>query len=102
MLGAQVEKERIMQEVAVLVDRSDIQRGTGPAESAREAFLRLARPGRRGGQEAGFSAARNEPRSQYAAVKNLGPGGEALKITEMGLLMKSEIEKSREQVQNLE
>ena len=33
----------------------------------------------------------------------LVPGaGEALKITEMGLLMKAEIEKSREQVQNLE
>src|SRR6266849_1720749 len=31
-----------------------------------------------------------------------GLAGEALKITEMGLLMKSEIEKSREQVQNLE
>ena len=31
-----------------------------------------------------------------------GLAGEALKITEMGLAIKSEIEKAREQVQNLE
>jgi len=34
--------------------------------------------------------------------KTSGLAGEALKVTEMGLLMKSDIEKSREQVQNLE
>jgi len=34
--------------------------------------------------------------------KTSGLAGEALKITEAGLAMKSEIEKSREQVQNLE
>jgi len=34
--------------------------------------------------------------------KTSGLAGEALKVTEMGLLMKSEIEKAREQVQNLE
>jgi uncharacterized protein YicC (UPF0701 family) len=34
--------------------------------------------------------------------KTSGLAGEALKITEAGLLMKSEIEKSREQVQNVE
>ena len=34
--------------------------------------------------------------------KTSGLAGEALKISEAGLAMKSEIEKSREQVQNLE
>jgi uncharacterized protein YicC (UPF0701 family) len=34
--------------------------------------------------------------------KTSGLPGEALKITEAGLAMKAEIEKSREQVQNLE
>jgi uncharacterized protein (TIGR00255 family) len=34
--------------------------------------------------------------------KTSGLAGDALKITEMGLLMKSEIEKCREQVQNIE
>ena len=34
--------------------------------------------------------------------KTSGLAGEALKITEAGLIMKAEIEKSREQVQNLE
>jgi uncharacterized protein YicC (UPF0701 family) len=34
--------------------------------------------------------------------KTTGVAGEALRITELGLAMKSEIEKAREQVQNLE
>ena len=34
--------------------------------------------------------------------KTSGLAGEALKITEMGLAIKSEIEKAREQVQNIE
>lgn len=34
--------------------------------------------------------------------KTSGLAGEALQITEAGLAMKAEIEKSREQVQNLE
>ena len=34
--------------------------------------------------------------------KTTGLAGEALRITEMGLAMKAEIEKSREQVQNIE
>jgi uncharacterized protein (TIGR00255 family) len=34
--------------------------------------------------------------------KTSGLAGEALKITEMGLAIKTEIEKAREQVQNIE
>ena len=34
--------------------------------------------------------------------KTSGLAGEALKITEMGLIIKTEIEKAREQVQNIE
>jgi uncharacterized protein YicC (UPF0701 family) len=34
--------------------------------------------------------------------KTSGVAGEALRVTELGLAMKSEIEKAREQVQNLE
>jgi uncharacterized protein YicC (UPF0701 family) len=34
--------------------------------------------------------------------KTTGVAGEALRITSLGLSMKSEIEKAREQVQNLE
>ncbi len=34
--------------------------------------------------------------------KTSGLAGEALKITEMGLAIKSDIEKAREQVQNIE
>src|ERR1039458_408485 len=51
---------------------------TGPAECAREAFSRFARPGWRGGQEDGLPAAGNEPRGEHPAFEDLGPGGRGL------------------------
>ena len=55
------------------------------------------------GQAAGFSAAGAEPRGEYDAVEDQRSDGEnSLRITELGLEMKAEIEKAREQVQNLE
>ena len=41
MFGAQVDKDRILQEAAVLVDRSDIQEELVRLQCAREAFSRL-------------------------------------------------------------
>jgi len=102
MLGGHIEKERILQEAAVLVDRSDIQEELVRLNTHVKHFLGLARSGWRSGQETRLPAPGNEPRSEYAAFETSGLAGEALKITEMGLLMKAEIEKSREQVQNLE
>jgi uncharacterized protein (TIGR00255 family) len=102
VLGAHVEKERILQEVAVLVDRSDIQEELVRLIAHVKHFLGLLDQGGEVGKKADFLLQEMNREANTLLSKTSGLAGEALKITEMGLLMKSEIEKSREQVQNLE
>jgi uncharacterized protein (TIGR00255 family) len=102
LLGAQVDKERIMQEVAVLVDRSDIQEELVRLNAHVEHFFGLLDQGGEVGKKLDFLLQEMNREANTLLSKTSGLAGEALKITEMGLLMKSEIEKSREQVQNLE
>jgi len=102
MLGAQVDKERILQEAAVLVDRSDIQEELVRLETHVKHFLGLLDQGGEVGKKLDFLLQEMNREANTLLSKTSGLAGEALKITEMGLLMKAEIEKSREQVQNLE
>jgi uncharacterized protein (TIGR00255 family) len=102
LLGAQVDKERILQEVAVLVDRSDIQEELVRMNAHVRHFFGLLDQGGEVGKKLDFLLQEMNREANTLLSKTSGLAGEALKITEMGLLMKSEIEKSREQVQNLE
>ncbi len=102
LLGAQVDKERILQEVAVLVDRSDIQEELVRLNAHVKQFVGLLDQGGEVGKKMDFLLQEMNREANTLLSKTSGLAGEALKITEMGLLMKSEIEKSREQVQNLE
>lgn len=102
LLGAQIDKERILQEVAVLVDRSDIQEELVRLNAHVKHFLALLDEGGEVGKKMDFLLQEMNREANTLLSKTSGLAGEALKITEMGLLMKSEIEKSREQVQNLE
>jgi uncharacterized protein (TIGR00255 family) len=102
LLGAQVDKERVLQEVAVLVDRSDIQEELVRLNAHVKHFVGLLDQGGEVGKKMDFLLQEMNREANTLLSKTSGLAGEALKITEMGLLMKSEIEKSREQVQNLE
>ncbi len=102
LLGAQVDKERILQEVAVLVDRSDIQEELVRLNAHVKHFLGLLDQGGEVGKKMDFLLQEMNREANTMLSKTSGLAGEALKVTEMGLLMKSEIEKAREQVQNLE
>ncbi len=102
LLGAQVDKERVLQEVAVLVDRSDIQEELVRLSAHIKHFLDLIDQGGEVGKKMDFLLQEMNREANTMLSKTSGLAGEALKVTEMGLLMKSEIEKSREQVQNLE
>jgi len=102
LLGAQVERERILQEVAVLVDRSDIQEELVRLNAHVKHFVGLLDEGGEVGKKMDFLLQEMNREANTLLSKTSGLAGDALKITEMGLLMKSEIEKSREQVQNLE
>jgi uncharacterized protein (TIGR00255 family) len=102
LLGASADKERVLQEVALLVDRSDIQEEIVRLETHVQHFLGLLDDGGEVGKKLDFLLQEMNREANTLLSKTSGLAGEALKITEAGLAMKAEIEKSREQVQNLE
>jgi uncharacterized protein (TIGR00255 family) len=102
LLGAAVDKERVLQEAALLADRSDIQEEIVRLEAHVQHFLGLIEQGGEIGKKLDFLLQEMNREANTLLSKTSGLAGEALKITEAGLAMKAEIEKSREQVQNLE
>ncbi|HUE51465.1 MAG TPA: YicC/YloC family endoribonuclease [Terriglobales bacterium] len=102
LIGAQVEPERILQEAALLVDRSDIQEELVRLDTHVKHFLGLLDEGGEVGKKLDFLLQEMNREANTLLSKTSGLAGEALKITEMGLVIKTEIEKAREQVQNLE
>jgi uncharacterized protein (TIGR00255 family) len=102
LVGGSVDKERVLQEAALLVDRSDIQEEIVRLETHVKHFLGLLDTGGEIGKKLDFLLQEMNREANTLLSKTSGLAGEALKITEAGLAMKAEIEKSREQVQNLE
>lgn len=102
LIGSSVDKERMLQEAALLVDRSDIQEEIVRLETHVQHFLGLLDEGGEVGKKLDFLLQEMNREANTLLSKTSGLAGEALKITEAGLAMKAEIEKSREQVQNLE
>ncbi len=102
LLGSALDKERVLQEAALLVDRSDIQEEIVRLETHVQHFLGLLDQGGEIGKKLDFLLQEMNREANTLLSKTSGLAGEALKITEAGLAMKAEIEKSREQVQNLE
>ncbi|HEV2399968.1 MAG TPA: YicC/YloC family endoribonuclease [Candidatus Sulfotelmatobacter sp.] len=102
LLGSTVDRERVLQEAALLVDRSDIQEEIVRLDTHIQHFLGLLDQGGEIGKKLDFLLQEMNREANTLLSKTSGLAGEALKITEAGLAMKSEIEKSREQVQNLE
>jgi len=102
LLGSTVDKERVLQEAALLVDRSDIQEEIVRLETHVRHFLALLDQGGEIGKKLDFLLQEMNREANTLLSKTSGLAGEALKITEAGLAMKAEIEKAREQVQNLE
>jgi len=102
LLGSSIDRERVLQEAALLVDRSDIQEEIVRLETHVQHFLGLLDEGGEIGKKLDFLLQEMNREANTLLSKTSGLAGEALRITEAGLAMKSEIEKSREQVQNLE
>jgi len=97
-----VEQDRIVQEAALLADRSDIQEEIVRLENHVRHFLALLDATGEVGKKLDFLLQELNREANTLLSKTSGLAGEAMKITEAGLAMKSEIEKAREQVQNIE
>ena len=102
LIAVQVEPERLLQEAALLVDRSDIQEELVRLQTHIQHFLGLLEEKGEVGKRLDFLLQEMNREANTLLSKISGLAGEALRVTEMGLMMKSEIEKSREQVQNVE
>ncbi len=102
LLGSTADRERMLQEAALLVDRSDVQEEIVRLENHIQHFLGLLDQHGEVGKKLDFLLQEMNREANTLLSKTSGLAGEALKITEAGLIMKAEIEKSREQVQNLE
>ncbi len=101
-LGGDFERERILQEVAMMVERSDVDEEIARLRIHIEHFQSLLRAGGEVGKKADFLLQEMNREANTLLSKTGGVAGNASLITELGLGMKAEIEKAREQVQNLE
>jgi len=102
LIGAHADQDRILQEAAMLAERSDIQEEVVRIKTHIQHFLQLLDKGGEVGKKLDFLLQELNREANTLSAKTAGVAGEGLRITELGLLMKSEIEKAREQVQNIE
>ena len=101
-LGASVDQDRILQEAALLADRSDIQEELVRLENHVQHFLGLLDAEGEIGKKLDFLLQEMNREANTLLSKTSGLAGDAVRISEAGLAMKSDIEKAREQVQNIE
>jgi uncharacterized protein (TIGR00255 family) len=100
--GAEFNRQRLLEEVAVLVDRSDIAEELARMKTHIGHFRELLKAGGETGKKLDFLLQEMNREANTLLSKTGGIGGQGTRITELGLAMKSEIEKAREQIQNLE
>jgi uncharacterized protein (TIGR00255 family) len=96
------DQDRVLQEAAILAERSDVQEELVRLSTHIEHFRKLLDQGGEAGKKLDFLLQELNREANTLLSKTAGVSGEGLRITELGLQMKSEIEKCREQVQNLE
>jgi uncharacterized protein (TIGR00255 family) len=101
LLGA-ADPDRVLQEAAILAERSDVEEELVRVHTHIDHFRKLLDQGGEVGKKLDFLLQELNREANTLLSKTSGVTGEALRITELGLQMKSEIEKCREQVQNLE
>jgi len=102
LIGAHADPDRILQEAAMLAERSDIQEELVRMKNHVQHFLSHLDAGGEVGKKLDFLVQEMNREANTLLSKTTGVAGEALRITELGLAMKSEIERTKEQVQNLE
>ncbi len=102
LIGAHADRERILQEAALVAERSDIREEIVRLEAHLLQFLALLEEKGESGKKLDFLLQEMNREANTLLSKTTGVAGEGLRISELGLAMKSEIEKLREQAQNVE
>jgi uncharacterized protein (TIGR00255 family) len=100
--GPEFNRQRLLEEVAVLVERSDIAEELTRMRTHIDHFRELLAAEGEVGKKLDFLLQEMNRETNTLLSKTGGVGGQGTRITELGLAMKAEIEKSREQIQNVE
>ncbi|HEY2468077.1 MAG TPA: YicC/YloC family endoribonuclease [Terracidiphilus sp.] len=100
--GNEFNRQRLLEEVAVLVDHSDISEELERMITHIGHFRELLSSGGEVGKKLDFLLQEMNREANTLLSKTGGVGGKGTRITELGLAMKADIEKAREQVQNAE
>jgi uncharacterized protein (TIGR00255 family) len=100
--GPEFNRQRLLEEVAVMVERSDIAEELERMTTHIGHFRELLAGGGEVGKKLDFLLQEMNREANTLLSKTGGAGGKGTRITDLGLAMKSEIEKAREQIQNLE
>ncbi len=100
--GPDFNQQRVLEEVAVLVERSDISEELARMTTHIGHFRELLSAGGEVGKKLDFLLQEMNREANTLLSKTGGVGGKGTRITELGLAMKAEIEKAREQIQNVE
>jgi uncharacterized protein (TIGR00255 family) len=101
--GVPVTDERLLSEAAVLAEKSDVEEEIVRLRTHIDRFVSMLDEGGELGKRLDFLLQELNREANTMLSKTSAAAGEnSLRITELGLEMKAEIEKAREQVQNLE
>jgi uncharacterized protein (TIGR00255 family) len=102
LLGGAADRERLLQEAALLADRSDVSEELARLRAHVEHFRQMLAEGGELGKKLDFLLQEMNREANTMLSKTAGIAGAGTQVTEIGLGLKAEIEKGREQVQNLE
>jgi uncharacterized protein (TIGR00255 family) len=97
-----VEPARVAQEAALAAERSDISEETSRLRSHVQQFAALLGGPGEAGKKFDFLLQEMQREANTMLSKTPGVGDDALAITSLALEIKAQIEKLREQVQNIE
>ena len=100
--GASLDPGRLAQEAALIAERADVSEELARLLGHIEQFSRLIEGGGEIGKKLDFLLQEMQREANTLLSKTPGLGPEGLAITDLGLQMKAEIERLREQVQNVE
>ncbi len=102
MVGRAFDRDRVLAEAALLAERGDVEEEVARMHTHIEHFHALLSGGGEVGKKLDFLLQEMNREANTLLSKTAGVTGGSARITECGLAMKAEIEKLREQVQNLE
>ncbi|MGA8107827.1 MAG: YicC/YloC family endoribonuclease [Acidobacteriaceae bacterium] len=102
VLDGGFDQDRILQEAALIAERSDVDEEVTRLRTHIDHFIDLIDQGGEVGKKLDFLLQEMNREANTLLSKTSGVAGNGTRITEAGLGMKSEIERAREQVQNLE